>query len=66
MNGDYAACLKYSVRIFVEQVFKMQRLEVRCAVQPIYGSLGAKGLMPELNPSVQHCLLRFFTGDFNF
>jgi len=22
-NGDYAACLKYSVRIFVEQIFKM-------------------------------------------
>jgi hypothetical protein len=23
----------------------MQRLEVSCAVRPIYGSLGAKGLM---------------------
>jgi hypothetical protein len=22
-------------------------------------------LMPELNPSAQHCLLRFFTGDFS-
>ena len=22
-DGDYAACLKYSVRIFVEYVFKM-------------------------------------------
>jgi hypothetical protein len=23
----------------------MQRLEISCAIQPIYGSLGAKGLM---------------------
>jgi hypothetical protein len=23
-------------------------------------------LTPELNPSAQHCLPRFFTGDFNF
>jgi hypothetical protein len=23
-------------------------------------------LMPELNPSAQRCLPRFFTGDFNF
>jgi hypothetical protein len=23
-------------------------------------------LTPELNPSAQRCLLRFFTGDFNF
>jgi hypothetical protein len=22
-KGDYAACLKYSVRIFVEKIFKM-------------------------------------------
>jgi hypothetical protein len=33
------------VRIFVEKVFKMQHLEVSCAVRPIYGSLGAKGLI---------------------
>jgi hypothetical protein len=25
----------------------MQRLEVSCAVRPIYGSLGAKGLMTQ-------------------
>jgi hypothetical protein len=24
----------------------MQRLEVSCAVRPIYGSLGAKGIVP--------------------
>jgi hypothetical protein len=33
--GDYAACLKYSLRIFVEQIFKMQRLEVSGAVRPL-------------------------------
>jgi hypothetical protein len=37
---NYAACLKYSVRIFIEQIFKMQRPEVSGAVQP----LGVKGL----------------------
>jgi hypothetical protein len=26
-NGDYAACLKYSVRIFVEKIYKMGCLE---------------------------------------
>jgi hypothetical protein len=35
-SGDCAACLKYSVRIFVEQIFKMQRLEVSGAVRHIY------------------------------
>jgi hypothetical protein len=30
--------------MFVEYVFKMQHLEVSCAVRPIYGSLGAKWL----------------------
>jgi hypothetical protein len=34
-NGDYAACLKYSVRIFVKNIFKMHRLEVSGAVQPL-------------------------------
>jgi hypothetical protein len=38
-NGDYAVCLKFSVRIFVEYIFKMQRLEVSCAVRHIYMSL---------------------------
>jgi len=37
-------CLKYSVPIFVEQLYKMQRLEVSGAVRPLYGSLGVKGL----------------------
>jgi len=43
-NGEYIPCLKYSVPIFVEEVYKMQRLEVRGAVRPPYGSLGVKGL----------------------
>jgi hypothetical protein len=43
-NGECAACLKYSVRIFVEQIYKMQRLEVSGAVRPIQGSLGVKEL----------------------
>ena len=43
-NGEYRACLKFSVFIFVEQIYKMQRLEVSGAVRPIYGSLGVKRL----------------------
>jgi hypothetical protein len=35
-NGDYAVCLKFSVRIFVEYILNMQRLEVSCAVRHIY------------------------------
>ena len=35
-NGECAACLKYSVSIFVEKIFKMQRLEVSCAVRHTY------------------------------
>ena len=34
-KGECAACLKYSVNIFVEQIFKMLRLEVSCAVRLI-------------------------------
>ena len=26
-SGEYAACLKYSVLIFVEKIYKMQNLE---------------------------------------
>ena len=43
-NGEYIPFLKYSVLIFVEQIYKMQRLEVSGAVRPLYGSLGVKGL----------------------
>ena len=39
-NGEYRACLKYSVPTFVEQIYKMQRLEVSGAVRLIYRSLG--------------------------
>jgi hypothetical protein len=38
--------LKYSVSIFVEQIFKMQRLKVSCAERLIYMSLGVKGINP--------------------
>ena len=33
-NGEYITCLKYSVPIFVELIYKMERLEVSCAVRP--------------------------------
>jgi hypothetical protein len=32
-NGECAACLKYSVLVFVEKIHKMQRLE--CSGTPI-------------------------------
>ena len=44
-NGEYRACLKYSVPTFVEEIYKMQRLEVSGAVRLIYRSLGVKGLI---------------------
>jgi hypothetical protein len=34
-NGKYIPCLEYSVHIFVEQIYKMQRLEVSGAVRPL-------------------------------
>jgi hypothetical protein len=45
-NGECAACLKCSVRIFVDEIYKMQSLEVSGAVGHIYiyMSLGVKGL----------------------
>jgi hypothetical protein len=33
-NGEYIACLKYSVPIFVEWIYKMKRLEVSGVVDP--------------------------------
>jgi len=47
-NGEYIPCLKYSVPIFVEKIYKMPRLEVSGAVRPLYWSSGVKGLI--------HCL----------
>jgi hypothetical protein len=41
---ECAACLKYSARIFVEKIYKMEFLEVTGAERPIEGSLGVKGL----------------------
>jgi hypothetical protein len=38
-NGECAACLKDSVRIFVDYIYKMQRLEVSGAVRDIYMTL---------------------------
>ena len=34
-NGQYIPCLKYSVPIFVELIYKMQRLEVSGAIRPL-------------------------------
>ena len=49
-NGEYRACLKYSVPVFVEYIYiyKMQRLEVSGAVRPVYGSLGVKRLINKI------------------
>ena len=33
-NGEYIPRLKYSVHVFVEQIYKMQNLEVSGAVRP--------------------------------
>ena len=43
-TGECTARLKCSVSVFVDLIFKMQRLEVSCAVKLLYTSLGAKGL----------------------
>jgi len=43
-NGEYRVRLKYSVPIFVEYIYKMERLEVSGAVRPMYVSLGVKRL----------------------
>jgi len=34
-NGEYIPCLKYLVPVFVEKIYKMQRLEVSGAVRPL-------------------------------
>ena len=34
-NGEYIPRLKYSVSIFVEKIYKTQRLEVSGAVRPL-------------------------------
>ena len=34
-NGEYIPCLKNAIPIFVEQIYKMQRLEVSGAVRPL-------------------------------
>ena len=47
---------KYSVPIFVEYIYKMQRLEVSGAVRPIYGSLGVKRLSIFLNEVMPLCI----------
>jgi hypothetical protein len=43
-NREYIPCLKYSVPIFVEEICKMQRLQVSGAVRPLQWSLGVKRL----------------------
>ena len=42
---SYIPCLKYSVPIFVEWIYKMQHLEVSGAVRPLESSLGIKRLI---------------------
>ena len=44
-NGEYRACIKYSVPISVEEIYKTQSLEVSSAVRPIYVLLGVKRLI---------------------
>ena len=34
-NGEYIPCLKYSLPIFVEEIYKIQRLEVSGTVRPL-------------------------------
>ena len=34
-NGEYIPCLKYSVPIFVEEIYKVQHLEVSGAIRPL-------------------------------
>jgi hypothetical protein len=34
-KGECIPCLKYSVPIFVEEIYKMERLEVSGAVRPL-------------------------------
>ena len=46
-SGEYIPCLKYSVPIFVVQIYIMQRLEVSGAVRPLYVSLGFKRFKKE-------------------
>jgi hypothetical protein len=46
-------------KYIVEKIFKMQRLEVSCAVRRIYKSLGAKGLKVQIN--LFPCFLYFVT-----
>ena len=55
-NGEYITCLKYSVPVFVEQIYKMKRLEVSGAVRPLEWSLGVKGLTLEPYRPAQACI----------
>ena len=61
-NGEYRACLKYSVPTFVGEIYKMQRLEVSGAVRLIYRSLGVKGLMATAIKMAGKCQWVIFEG----
>jgi hypothetical protein len=39
---------------------------IASSIVPVLPLMKINPLTPELNPSAQRCLLRFFTGDFNF
>jgi hypothetical protein len=64
-NGECAACLKYSARIFADQIYKMQRLEVSVAVRHIYMALGVKGLRIKINLNYTQ-IFRFYRKEKRF
>jgi hypothetical protein len=45
-NGEFAACLKYSVLIFVEKIYKMQHLEISGTLVLYIGRTVLKGERP--------------------
>jgi hypothetical protein len=53
---------KLPAEIFLPRIVIFEELTAR----RLFKSFGVKGLTPELNPSTQRCLPRFFTEDCNF
>ena len=52
-NGECTTWLKYSVSIYVEEIVKIQRMGVSCALRLIYTSLCAKALMDAPDENVE-------------
>jgi hypothetical protein len=65
-NGKCAACLKYSVPIFVEKIHKMQHLEGSGTPVLYIGSTVLNPLNAELNPICKSQLAELFCGVFKF